>query len=162
MNSKEFCLLLKNNGFDFFSGVPCSVLGAIIQHLTHEKDVQYVPATREDDALGIAAGAYLGGKRPAVLMQNSGLGNSIDALTSLILLYRFPVLIIISWRGFEREDFIEHSLMGQYMQDFLKTMKIPAIILSSSNLREQIREAHRIMEESEMPVALLLKKGVVE
>jgi len=162
MNSKEFCILLKDSGFNFFSGVPCSLLGPIIQHLTYDKDLQYVPATREDEALGIAVGAYMGGKKPVVLMQNSGLGNSIDALTSLLLLYRFPVLLIISWRGFEENDFIEHSLMGKYMQDFLKTMKIPTIVLSPNELPKQVAEADQMMKKSETPVALVLKKGVVE
>jgi phosphonopyruvate decarboxylase len=162
MNSREFCLLLKDSGFDFFSGVPCSLLGSIIQHLTYDKDFQYVPATREDEALGIAVGAYMGGKKPVVLMQNSGLGNSIDALTSLVLLYRFPVLLIISWRGFEENDFIEHSLMGKYMQDFLNTMKIPTIIISPSDLPKQIAEAGQVMRKSETSVALVLRKGVVE
>lgn len=162
MNSREFCMLLRDNGFDFFSGVPCSILGPIIKHLTHDKGFQYVPATREDEALGIAAGAYMGGKKPVVLMQNSGLGNSIDALTSLVLLYRFPILLIISWRGFEEDDFIEHSLMGKYIQDFLKTMKIPAIILSPNTLPKQIAEADQMMKKTEIPVALILKKRVVE
>jgi len=162
MNSREFCELLKNGGFDFFSGVPCSFLGPIIEHLSHGKDFQYVPATREDEALGIAVGAYVGGKKPVVLMQNSGLGNSIDALTSLVLLYKFPILLIISWRGFEENDFIEHSLMGKYMIDFLKTMKIPTMILSKNDLPKQIAEADQMMKKTETPVALVLKKGVVE
>lgn len=162
MNSREFCELLKNSGFDFFSGVPCSLLGPIIEHLSHGKDFQYVPATREDEALGIAVGAYIGGKKPVVLMQNSGLGNSIDALTSLVLLYKFPILLIISWRGFEENDFIEHSLMGKYMQDFLKIMKIPTIILSKNDLPKQIAEADQMMKKTETPVALVLNKGVVE
>jgi phosphonopyruvate decarboxylase len=162
MNSREFCELLKNGGFDFFSGVPCSLLGPIIEHLSHGKDFQYVPATREDEALGIAVGAYVGGKKPVVLMQNSGLGNSIDALTSLVLLYKFPILLIISWRGFEENDFIEHSLMGKYMIDFLKTMKIPTMILSKNDLPKQIAEADQMMKKTETPVALVLKKGVVE
>jgi sulfopyruvate decarboxylase subunit alpha len=162
MNSREFCELLKNSGFDFFSGVPCSLLGPIIEHLSHDKDLQYVPATREDEALGIAVGAYMGGKKPAVLMQNSGLGNSIDALTSLVLLYKFPILLVISWRGFEENDFIEHSLMGKYMQDFLKTMKIPTLILSTNDLPKQIAEADQMMKKTQTPVALILKKEVVE
>jgi len=162
MKGREFCELLKNSGFDFFSGVPCSLLGPIIEHLSRSKDFQYVPATREDEALGIAVGAFMGGKKSVVLMQNSGLGNSIDALTSLVLLYKFPILLIISWRGFEENDFIEHSLMGKYMQDFLKTMKIPTIILSKNDLAKQIAKADQMMKKTETPVALVLKKGVVE
>ena len=159
---KEFCEQLKNKGFDFFSGVPCSLLGPIIEYLSQSKEYQYVPATREDEALGIAVGAYMGGKKPAVLMQNSGLGNSMDALTSLVLLYNFPILLIISWRGYEENDFPEHSLMGQYMLDFLKTMKIPAIVLSKNKLAKQMAVADRTMKKLETPVALILKKGVME
>ena len=162
MDSKEFCRLLMNSGFDFFCGVPCSLLGQIIECLSQDKGVQYVPATREYEALGVAVGAFMGGKKPVVLMQNSGLGNSIDALTSLVLLYRFPILLIISWRGHEENDFPEHSLMGKYMQDFLKTMNIPTIVLSKDKLLEQIAESDRIMKELEAPVVLVLKKGVIE
>jgi sulfopyruvate decarboxylase subunit alpha len=154
--------VLRSRGFDFFCGVPCSVLGRVIEYLSCSRGFQYVPATREDEALGIAVGAYMGGKKPVVLMQNSGLGNSIDALTSLVLLYRFPILLIISWRGYREKNFPEHSLMGKYMQDFLKTMKIPAIILSKNGLPKQIADADRMLKELEAPVALVLKKGVLE
>jgi sulfopyruvate decarboxylase subunit alpha len=162
MSTAEFCKLLKNKGFNFFSSVPCSYLGPIIKSLSECDDYQYIPATREDEALGIAAGAYMGGKKPVVLMQNSGLGNSIDTLTSLILLYKFPILLIISWRGYEENDYPEHFLMGKYMMAFLKTMKIPAIILSKGELSEQVASADQTMRKLETPVALILMKGVVE
>jgi sulfopyruvate decarboxylase subunit alpha len=162
LDSDGFCKLLNDNGFDFFTGVPCSLLGRIIQSLSGGGGFRYVPATREDEALGIAVGAYMGGKKPVVLMQNSGLGNSIDALTSLLLLYEIPVLLIVSWRGYEQTDFIEHSLMGKYMLDFLKTMKIPAIVLSKNELSEQVAKADRMMTELKKPVALVLRKGVVK
>lgn len=162
MTTTRFCKLLKNNGFNFFSGVPCSYIGSIIKILSQCNDYQYIPATREDEALGIAVGAYMGGKKPVVLMQNSGLGNSMDTLTSLILLYRYPILLVISWRGCEENDYPEHSLMGKYMMTFLKTMKIPTIILSKDEMSEQIAKADRTMKKLETPVALILKKGVVE
>jgi sulfopyruvate decarboxylase TPP-binding subunit len=104
----------------------------------------------------------MGGKKPVVLMQNSGLGNSIDALTSLVLLYRFPILLIISWRGYREKDFPEHSLMGKYMKDFLRTMKIPTIVLSKNGLPKQIADADQMLKELKAPVALVLKKGVLE
>ena len=138
------------------------MLSGIIDCLSQNRNFLYVPATREDEALGIAVGAYMGGKKPAVLMQNSGLGNSIDALTSLVLLYEFPILLIISWRGYDENDFIEHSLMGKYMQNFLETMKIPMIVLSKTELSRQIADAGRKMRELKTTVALVLRKGVVE
>src|SRR4029077_8558379 len=62
-------------------------------------DVTATLATREEEAFGIAAGLYLGGARPTVMLQSSGLGNSLNALTSLLLPYRIPVLAVISLRG---------------------------------------------------------------
>jgi len=162
MNHKEFCSLLKKNNLDFCTGVPCSILSSIITYMSGSAEFTYIPATREDEAIGIAVGAYMGGKRPVVLMQNSGLGTSINALTSLVLLYQTPLLLIISWRGYQGKDAPEHLFMGKYMIDFLKIMKIPAEILEKDVLEEQLMRASRIMEEQKIPVALILKKGVIE
>jgi len=62
-------------------------------------DVATLVATREEEAFGIAAGLYLGGARPTVMLQSSGLGNSLNAITSLLLPYQIPVLTVISMRG---------------------------------------------------------------
>jgi sulfopyruvate decarboxylase subunit alpha len=63
------------------------------------RDVQATIATREEEAFGIAAGLYLGGMKPTVMLQSSGLGNSLNALTSLLLPYQIPALVLISMRG---------------------------------------------------------------
>jgi sulfopyruvate decarboxylase subunit alpha len=161
MHHKDFCSLLKKNGFDFCTGVPCSILSNIITYMSGSTEFTYIPATREDEAIGIAVGAYMGGKKPAVLMQNAGLGNSINALTSLVLLYQIPMLLIISWRGYQGKDAPEHLFMGKYMLDFLKVMKIPTEIIEKDILEEQVMRASRIMEEQKTPVALILKKNVI-
>jgi sulfopyruvate decarboxylase subunit alpha len=98
-------------GYDFASGVPCTILAGLLRQLP--KRMTYVPATREDEAVGMAVGAWLGGKKPLVLMQNSGLGNCVNALTSLTLLYRVPLLMVIGWRGDTKEDAPEHWIMGE-------------------------------------------------
>jgi phosphonopyruvate decarboxylase len=162
MDYKNFCFLLKKNGFDFCTGVPCSVLSNIINYMSKSTEFTYIPATREDEAIGIAVGAYLGGKKPVVLMQNSGLGTSINALTSLVLLYRVPLLLVISWRGYQGKDAPEHLFMGKYMLDFLNVMKIPAEIIEKNILEEQVMRACLLIEENRLPVALILKKGVIE
>src|SRR5437764_14963004 len=63
------------------------------------RDVRLILATREEEAFGIAAGLYLGGRRPTVMLQSSGIGNSLNALTSLLIPYQIPVLMIVSMRG---------------------------------------------------------------
>ena len=117
--------MLKEKGFDFFTGVPCSILKGVINYLSEDPDVPYIPATREDEALGIATGAYLTGKKPIVLMQNSGLGNSIGTLASLVLLYEIPLLLLISWRGYQGKDAPEHLIMGKATVKLLEDIGVP-------------------------------------
>lgn len=76
-------------------------------------DVTTTIATREEEAFGIAAGLYLGGQRPTVMLQSSGLGNSINALTSLFVPYQIPALIVISMRGGETEWNPAQNPMGR-------------------------------------------------
>jgi sulfopyruvate decarboxylase alpha subunit len=134
----------------------------IISHLSKNPKFIYIPTTREDEALGIATGVHLGGKNPVVLMQNSGLGNSINTLTSLDLLYEFPILIIISWRGYQGKDAPEHLIMGRSMLDLLKVLKIPTKVLSKENVEDEVNNIMKIMKEKNTPVVLILKRGIIE
>lgn len=162
MNHGQFCDLLKAAGFNFYTGVPCSILRNVIDYLSTNEEFIYVPATREDEAFGIAVGAYMGGKKPVVLMQNSGLGVSINALTSLVLLYRFPVLLIVTWRGYEGKGEPEHTIMGRHMLDFLRVMDVPTKILRKGMIEKQLVESVQTMSVQEVPVALILKEGVID
>lgn len=159
---KYFCEALKKRGFTFLSGVPCSILTEILNYIYQDKEINYFPASREDAALGIASGAFLSGKRSGILIQNSGLGNIINGLTSFNLIYDIPVLMVITWRGFEGKDAPEHLIMGAKMIDFLNLLNIPFKILSESNIEESLDFAVYSMEKERKPVALILKKGIVE
>ena len=162
MKSDEFCSLLKEYGFNFFVGVPCTILNDIIGHLLDDRDVTYITSTREEEAIGIATGAYLGGKRSVVLMQNSGIGNSIGALASLPLLYKVPMLLLISWRGYRGKDAPEHLIMGEAILRLLRSVGIPFQVLSRERVEEEVSVAVRDMEKQQIPVALLLRRGVIE
>jgi len=81
MKAKDFIDLLKDNNINDFTGVPCSVFKEVIAYL--EKNEDYVIATNEGEAMGIAAGISLSGRVPAVFMQNDGLGNAVTRLSSL-------------------------------------------------------------------------------
>ena len=161
MKAVDFCSALKKQGFNFFAGVPCSILKNIISCLQEDPDVRYVSATREDEAIGIAAGSFLGGKKPGVLMQNSGLGNSIGALASLPLLYKIPTLLLVSWRGCQGKDAPEHRIMGKSMLKLLRDFEIPAQILPKRNPEKAISEAVKVMEEQQIPVAVIIRRGVI-
>ena len=162
VTTKDFCTMLKKKGFDFFTGVPCSILKDVINYLSKDPDVPYIPATREDEAIGIATGAYLAGKKPVVLMQNSGLGNSIGALTSLDQLYEIPMLLLISWRGYQGKDAPEHLIMGKATTKLLEDIGVPTMILPKDGAEETILNAVKIMGEKSIPTAIIVRRGVIE
>ena len=162
MKASEFVEVLERHGFNFFAGVPDSILKGVVSSLMERGEHYYLPAVREDDALGMACGAYLAGKRPVVLMQNSGLGTSLNALTSLHLIYKIPCLLIISWRGYGGNDAPEHIVMGAACTKILETVGIPYRILSSESLSEDMAWAAKVLENEKIPVAFMLKKGILQ
>jgi len=159
----NFYAALKGAGFDFFCGVPCSLLKGLVSLLEQDRAAGYLSATREDSALGIAAGAFFGGKRPMVLMQNSGLGVSVNALASLHTLYEIPVLLVISWRGEDRSDAPEHWMMGEIMAPLLDQMLVPHRVLSANEpMAAQVAWAREQLDATKKPVALVVPAGVLE
>ncbi|MDR2019658.1 MAG: phosphonopyruvate decarboxylase [Treponema sp.] len=121
---------LKQRGFGFYSGVPCSFLKDLINYVINE--CEYVMAANEGDAVAICAGASLGGRKAAALMQNSGLGNAVSPLTSLNAVFHIPVLGFVSLRGEPGlEDEPQHELMGPITAAMLETMRIDHALLSA-------------------------------
>jgi sulfopyruvate decarboxylase subunit alpha len=145
-------------GFDFFAGVPCSLVGPVIAEL--ERRGCYLGETREDAALGVAAGAYLGGRRPAVIMQNSGLGVSLNALGSLHILYDLPVLLVITWRGYQGKDAPEHLVMGAVLVPLLDLFDIPHRAPDAATVLADVDWAAATLSATRRPVALLVKPGL--
>ena len=113
---------LKDAGIDFIVSVPCVNLSKLLNMIDEDDEIIHIPVTREEEGIGLCAGAYMGGKRTAILMQNSGLGNSINALKSLTELYGFPLLMIISHRGTEGENICGQVPMGQSTPLILEAM----------------------------------------
>jgi sulfopyruvate decarboxylase subunit alpha len=161
-HAPAFLAALERAGFDFFAGVPCSLLTGVMRLLDAEPRYGYLSAVREDAAIGAAAGAYLGGGRPVVFMQNSGLGVSINALASLSLLYELPVLLVISWRGEGGRDAPEHLLMGQVTDRLLDTLGIDHALLDPARIEAQVAEAAARLDQTRRPVALIVRKGILE
>ncbi len=162
VSASQFCDLLKKNGFNFCTGVPCTILKDIILCLSSDPDLPYLPATREDEAMGIATGAFLAGKQPIVMMQNSGLGSSINPLASLDILYRIPMLLLISWRGYQGKDAPEHLIMGEAMLKLLDALGVPYQVISEDNPEAAISASVRTMRERGIPTAAILKSGIVQ
>ena len=94
--------------------------------------VRTTVATREEEAFGIAAGLYLGGAKPTVMLQSSGLGNSLNALTSLLLPYRIPALIVISMRGDAGEWNEAQVPMGRAVRAICDAIGIPHVTVETA------------------------------
>jgi sulfopyruvate decarboxylase subunit alpha len=154
----RFVDALLDAGVDFFTGVPCSLVAPVIAEL--ERRGLYHGETREDAALGVAAGAYLGGRLPGVVMQNSGLGVSLNALGSLHLLYEMPCLLLITWRGFEGKDAPEHLVMGEVMPRLLDLFEIPWRAPAADTLSDDVRWSAERLRATRRPVALVVKPGL--
>jgi sulfopyruvate decarboxylase subunit alpha len=101
-------------------------------------DVRLVLATREEEAFGIAAGLYLAGARPTVLLQSSGLGNSLNAITSLLLPYQIPALMIVSMRGDASEWNAAQVPMGRALPAILEAMGVPHLTIDAADRAEAL------------------------
>jgi sulfopyruvate decarboxylase alpha subunit len=145
-------------GIDFTTGVPCSLVAPVIGEL--ERRGLYHGETREDAALGVAAGAYLGGKLPMVVMQNSGLGVCLNALASLHLLYEMPCLVLVTWRGMAGKDAPEHLVMGEVMPRLLDLFGIPWRAPEPDALAADVAWAGERLRATRKPVALVVKPGL--
>jgi sulfopyruvate decarboxylase subunit alpha len=122
-------------------------------------DVATTLATREEEAFGIAAGLYLGGLKPTVMLQSSGLGNSLNALTSLLLPYRIPVLMVISMRGDAGEWNSAQMPMGQAVRPICDAIGIPHETPESPRAtRETVQRVGREAFQSRIPGACLLPR----
>jgi sulfopyruvate decarboxylase TPP-binding subunit len=106
-------------------------------------------------------GAYLGGRRPVVIMQNSGLGVSLNALGSLHILYELPVLLIVTWRGYEGKDAPEHLVMGDVLPRLLDLFGIPHRAPDPESLGTDAAWAAETLASTSKPVALLVQPGLL-
>lgn len=151
---------MKDAGVDFIVSVPCVNLTKILNMIDEDDDIIHVPVTREEEGIGICAGAYLGGKKPAILMQNSGLGNSINALKSLTQLYEMPLLMVMSHRGTEGETICGQVPMGESTPLILEAMDFKFFKPGTAEgAYEDILNAWDLSVEEGRPVSVLLEIG---
>jgi len=156
---------LSKYGFNFFTGVPCSNLTSVINGVINSKKIKYIGATSEGEAVGIASGAWLAGKKSVVMIQNSGLGNTINPLTSLNYPFKIPILLITTWRGDpEIKDEPQHELMGKITRNILKLTKIKNEIfpIKENNLKKILVKINNSINKNSLPYALVMKKETIK
>jgi len=149
---------IKNSKIDLILSLPCIMLKGLLQLIEDKNEIDHISITREEEGVGIAAGAYLGGKVPAILMQNSGLGNSVNAIKSLLQLYEIPVIFIMSHRGAEGEKILAQIPMGKLTPDLLDLLKIETFIVDSERNIQHIQTAVEQSLSTGIPTGILLKK----
>lgn len=149
---------LKEAGIDFIVSVPCVNLKRLLELIDDDEKIKHVPVTREEEGFGICAGAYMGGMKPAILMQNSGLGNSINVLTSLMKLYNFPILMIISHRGTFGEGICGQVPMSKATTKILDSINIVYEKVDyPKEATTTVRKAWNLASITEEPIALLFE-----
>ncbi|GAA4655953.1 phosphonopyruvate decarboxylase [Streptomyces chumphonensis] len=144
ITAQEFVDALEQRGFTASSGVPCSHFGGPIA-LLGEHGKEYVPAANEGGALAVAAGFSLAGRASYIMLQNSGLGNLINPLTSLVMTYRLPVLTFVSMRGWPdpADDEPQHEVMGPLCHPLLDTLGLPHWTLRAD---EDVERYHAVLD----------------
>ncbi|AWB42963.1 phosphonopyruvate decarboxylase [Paenibacillus sp. CAA11] len=153
---------LRQLGYTFYSGVPCSYLKNLINYAINEYD--YVAAANEGDAVAIASAAYLGGQKSVVLMQNSGLTNAISPLSSLNYPFRIPLLGFVSLRGEPGvPDEPQHELMGKVTTQMLELMDVEWQYLSRDleEAQKQLIQADELVAQNR-PFFFVVKKGTFD
>ena len=163
MDAQTFSDILKTRGLTFFSGVPDSTFQAAYNVMVRDPEIRYVPAVREDVALGVASAAYFAGRLGGVMMQNSGIGNIVNPLTSYSLMYKIPVLLIVGWRGYggPPNDAPEHWVMGVKTPQIFDLLEIPYEIPEPDSLEPALDRLLAAIEEHSVPGALLVRAGVI-
>jgi sulfopyruvate decarboxylase subunit alpha len=147
---------MKRAGINFATSVPCVNLQELLALVNGDADIIHLPVTREEEGVGICAGAWMGGLRPALLMQNSGLGNCINALASLDMLYGIPLLMIISHRGGAGEPIIGQVPMGRLTVPLLDAMNISHCSPNPDGAEETVARAWERAAKERKPAAVLL------
>jgi len=153
--SKKIIKNLKMGGVNFYLSVPCKLLANMIEILEEDKSIYYSSVPREEEGMGICAGAYLGRKLPCIMMQNTGLGNSVNAIVSLLQLYNLPVIFLISYRGTPGEQVSAQGGMAKITKEILDTLKIPTLHCSTEKDLDNIKTYTDHAKIMESPVAIL-------
>lgn len=150
---------LRTIGIDFVAGVPCSLLAPIFDLAENDTEIIYVPAVREDIAVAAACGSILGGRKPAVFMQNSGLGTCGDVLLTLASMYHIAPLFVIGWRGCERNDSPEHVMFAPRTVPLCRQLNLRPYVLANPFSPSRLRAVLRRNEGS--TTAILVGAGVL-
>ena len=154
INQKILNDFIKNK-IEFVTTVPCKQLAGVITELEKSDSIYHIPSNKEDEGMGLCAGAYMGGKRSAIIMQNTAIGVTINTLVTLIQYYNIPLPMLISYRGEIGEPVACQVEMAVHTKALLAQLNIPTYHF---HRREDVDELDGILKHSfvaKKPVAIL-------
>jgi len=152
--------ILKNNRIDIAATLPCDRIKALLPLIA--RNIKTIPLTREENGIGICAGVYMGGARPVMVIQSTGIGNMINALLSLNLTYSIPLPIIASWRGVYKESIEAQWQFGKKLPAILEACGIKFTIIESIKEIDRLDEAIKESFGSSHPHVILISPAVWE
>ena len=151
---------LKKAGIDFVATLPDEKMLEVIRAVEKDAELKHVPLCREEEGVGICAGAYLAGRKTAIIMQNAGFLNSCNALTTTSLQFQIPLLMLIYYAG----DIGDRGFttLGAVTEPVLQAMGFRSFVLRDRQaVDETLRGAQILTDDSKRPVAVLLTKPVL-
>ena len=151
---------LKKAGIDFVATLPDEKMLELIRTVERDTELRHVPLCREEEGIGICAGAYLAGKKTALIMQNAGFLNSCNALTTTSLQFQIPTLLLIYYAG----DLGDRGFttLGSVTEPVLQALGIRSYILRNiDECDKMLHGAHVLADDSKRPVAVLLTKSAL-
>ena len=158
IQKKIFDYLAKKK-IENFVGVPDSTMKHFIEQGLKEKKI--IITTREEEAIGIAVGMTLSQSNSLVFMQNAGFANSLSTITSLVQLYQIPMIFLIGWRGFLKNDAVEHTKIGKIQPKLLQALSLQSKILNEKNWKSSCDWALKLIKEKK-PCVLILKRDFID
>ena len=162
-NSKLVYEGIKEAGIRFISALPETWLVHLLQMAEDDPEMCMVEVAKEEEAVGIAAGAHFAGTPNALWMQNHGFFGSINGIVSLALLYRIPMLMLIAHRGHMGEPYPWHTQGGIVTEPILRSLGLPFdYIRDPQQASRQIKEGLTLASSSLSPVVLLLTRDLME
>ena len=161
-NSQLIYHALKSCGIQLLSALPETWLVHLIHIAEDDPQMTLVRLAKEEEGVGLSAGAHFGGVKSAMLMQNHGFLAAINGIVSFAHLYKMPRLMLISYRGTFGERDPWQTQGGNVTEPLLRAMNIPYSFLDTpASVEKRIRDAHTLAESSLQPVALLLTRDLM-
>jgi sulfopyruvate decarboxylase TPP-binding subunit len=156
---RDIFKILMKKGIENFIGVPDSTMKYFIDEGLKKNKI--LIATREEEAIGIASGMSMSESKSLVFMQNAGFANSLSTITSLVQLYQIPMILLIGWRGFLKNDAPEHEKIGKIQEKLIKIIGLDSKVIDEKNYQKVCDWAIINLKKGKLTV-LIIKRDFLD